>query len=76
MADTDKYPPQPEPLKEGETMPETHKAARHDHDFRGFRGNGQSTQMCVVCGQTKDTEVTEEQAPAPEPVKGTGFDDK
>lgn len=68
MADKN-YPPEPEPLKEGESMPETQKADRHTHEWRGFRGGGTSTQMCIICGNAKGTEVTEEQAPAPEPVK-------
>jgi len=61
MAKVDKYPPQPsaEPIK----------SSRHDHVWRGFRGGGISTQMCVVCGKAKDTEVLEEQAPSPEPVE-------
>lgn len=63
------YPPQPEPLKEGETWPTTHKAAKHDHRWQGFRGGEVRTVMCVICGQTKDTEVVGEVAPAPEPVK-------
>lgn len=73
MAEPNKFPPEPEPLKEGESMPEARKADRHDHRWQGFRGGGVSTAMCVVCGKTKETEVTEEQAPAPEPVKGDGF---
>jgi len=69
------FPPQPEPLKEGESFPETTKAGKHDHEWRGFRGGGTHTQMCVICGQAKDTEVLEEQAPSPEPVKGDGFNE-
>lgn len=63
------FPPEPESLKEGEILPETRKADRHEHRWQGFRGAGVSTTMCVICGKAKDTEATEEQAPPPEPVK-------
>jgi hypothetical protein len=63
------YPPQPEPLKEGESWPETQKADRHEHRWQGFRGGGGRVTMCAICGKAKDEEVIEEQAPTPEPVE-------
>ena len=42
---------------------------KHEHRWQGFRGGMTHFQMCAVCGEKKDEEVTDVAAPEPEPVE-------